>query len=77
MLELYLDPMIHQDSFFNNWKSVVKKVIKVSAAWHFQFAKCKRFILTRSVKIGNIFVQDEPFYKTDIGEVRGFVEENF
>lgn len=50
-----------------NWKNSVHEVLKTTAQFHFKISQCKRFIITRSKKAGNVLVRGEIFFKTDTG----------
>ncbi|CAH2096686.1 unnamed protein product [Euphydryas editha] len=49
-----------------DWRFSVKNVVKQTTSWPMKFKECKRFILKRSKKPGNVLVRGELFYKSDI-----------
>lgn len=50
-----------------DWKSATQMVFKPVGSWHFKFKQCKRFILKRSKRQGNILIQGHLHYKLDNG----------
>ncbi|KAJ8879888.1 hypothetical protein PR048_020508 [Dryococelus australis] len=62
-------------NFMTESKLYLSRVIKPTHSWHFRFAHCKRFILTRSLNNpASIFVQSECFYTTDVGRGRSVLK---
>ena len=51
-----------------DWRGSVKNIIKPTTSWSIQFKECKRFILKRSKKIGNVLVRGELFYQSDVSK---------
>ncbi|CAG9792679.1 unnamed protein product [Diatraea saccharalis] len=51
-----------------DWRSSVKSVVKDTTSWPMKFKECKRFILKRSKKEGNVLIRGELFYKSDVGK---------
>lgn len=49
-----------------DWRASVKNILKQTTSWPMKFKECKRFILKRSKKCGNVLVRGEPFYKSDM-----------
>lgn len=52
-----------------DWKDASKSVVKPPNQWHFQFSKCKRFILSRG-KNGLGLVRGEVSYSTNMGAAK-------
>lgn len=50
-----------------DWKTASKEVFKPVGNWHLQFKLCKRFILRRSKRAGNVLIGGHLHYKTDDG----------
>ncbi|CAB3232069.1 unnamed protein product [Arctia plantaginis] len=48
-----------------DWKTASQEVFKPVGNWHFQFKLCKRFILRRSKRAGNVLIGGHLYYKTD------------
>lgn len=59
-----------------DWKTAAQQVFKPVGNWHFQFKLCKRFILTRSKRPGNILIQGHLHYKNDDGVSRNVCKRN-
>ncbi|CAH2102032.1 unnamed protein product [Euphydryas editha] len=55
-----------KDCMVFDWKTTVKDILKPTTTWNIQFNQCKRFILRRSKKPGNVLVRGEIFYKSDL-----------
>ncbi|RVE49656.1 hypothetical protein evm_005713 [Chilo suppressalis] len=49
-----------------DWRQSIKNIVKQTTSWPMKFKECKRFILKRSKKPGNVLVRGEIFYKSDI-----------
>lgn len=50
-----------------DWREAARKILAPTTSWRVRFKECKRFILVRSKKPGNILVRGETLYKSDIG----------
>lgn len=50
-----------------DWKTAAQDVMKPVGNWHFKFKECKRYILKRSKRQGNVLIQGHLHYKTNDG----------
>lgn len=50
-----------------DWKTASQQVFKLVGNWHFKFKQCKRYILKRSKKQGNVLIQGHLHYQMDDG----------
>lgn len=55
-----------EDCTVFDWKTSIKDIVKPTTTWNIQFNQCKRFILRRSKKPGNVLVRGEVYYKSDL-----------
>ncbi|CAG4953269.1 unnamed protein product [Parnassius apollo] len=55
------------DYVVSDWRSTTRSIMAQTTSWKVKFKECKRFILVRSKKAGNVLVRGELFYKSDIG----------
>lgn len=55
-----------EDCTVMDWKTSTKDIVKPTTTWNIQFNQCKRFILRRSKKPGNVLVRGEIYYKSDL-----------
>lgn len=51
-----------------DWKTASQEVFKPVGNWRLKFKLCKRFILRRSKRVGNVLVGGHLHYKTDLME---------
>lgn len=56
-----------------DWKCETTKFFKPPGQWHFQFSKCKRFIVNKTKK-GLILIRGECCYKSDIGVAKSVLK---
>ncbi|KAM3961860.1 LOW QUALITY PROTEIN: UDP-glycosyltransferase UGT48C1 [Aphomia sociella] len=59
-----------------NFKSSMGTVMKDVGSWHFQFKKCKRFFLQRSVQAGNVGIQGKVHYINTGGVLKKVTKKN-
>lgn len=59
-----------------DWKTASQEVFKPVGSWHFQFKLCKRYILKRSKKPGNVLIQGHLHYRTDDGVFKNVCKRN-
>ncbi|CAG9793983.1 unnamed protein product [Diatraea saccharalis] len=64
------------DCVVNDWRESVRKVLKQTTSWSVQFKDCKRFILKRSKKVGNVLIRGELNYKSDLGKFENVCQKN-
>lgn len=64
------------DCIVRDWRDSVRKVLKQTTSWSVQFKECKRFILKRSKKAGNVLIRGELNYKTDLGKFENVCQRN-
>lgn len=50
-----------------DWKTAAQDVMKPVGNWHFKFKECKRYILKRSKRQGNVLIQGHLHYTTNDG----------
>lgn len=59
-----------------DWKTAVHDVVKPTAKLHFKISQCKRFLIRRSKKSGNVLVRGEIHYKSDLGMPKSICKKN-
>lgn len=60
-----------------NWKEYSKNVMKPTNRYHFKFAECKRYYLTRvKNREGRFLLRGEVNYKTDLGKAKSVMKSN-
>ncbi|GBP80749.1 hypothetical protein EVAR_89326_1 [Eumeta japonica] len=53
-----------------DWKTAVHDVVKTTAQLHFKISQCKRFLIRRSKKSGNVMVWGENNYNSNSGTAK-------
>lgn len=59
-----------------DWKTASQEVFKHVGSWHFRFKNCKRYILKRSKRAGNVMIEGHLHYKTDDGVLKNVCQRN-
>lgn len=59
-----------------DWKTASQEVFKPVGSWHFRFKHCKRYIIKRSKRPGNVMIQGHLHYNTDDGVLKNVCQRN-
>ncbi|CAH1643163.1 unnamed protein product [Spodoptera littoralis] len=57
---------------FLDWKTSIQNIVKTPAQLHFKISQCKRIIIRRTKKQGDVMIRGELFYNSDTGAPRTF-----